>query len=344
MPNALAFAIDASGTHVLYGTDTLRIYNLETRQDSLVLANWTYTWQFGPSMSDDGQRVLTAQGGQAVVVESDGSGLRQLTSDPAGIVNATISGNGKVVYAATQAGRILKIDADSGAQVEIAGRTPHFDQSYVPSGFIPGTPGTVYVDGLPDVAMGAPSPPGLSLANTTVSIAGQAAPVLFVMPDHIDFLTPWNVGPIAPDSEYPIVVGVAGDNSPFDFPQAQVRIAAYPWVTAVAHQDWSGPVGSGSPPHAGEILHFFMVGLGAAVSPEVPPGVAAPSAEPLARLETPMLCTGQQVLYAGLAPGETWRVYQVDLKLGSQTGQVTFTCSVDGGKTWFAMPYFNVAP
>jgi hypothetical protein len=87
-----------------------------------------------------------------------------------------------------------------------------------------------------------------------------------------------------------------------------------------------------------------MVGLGAVVDPEVPLGVAAPSSEPLARLATPMLCTGQQVLYAGLAPGETWRVYQVDLQLGSQTGQVTFNCSVDGGKTWFAMPYFNVAP
>jgi len=342
MPNALPFAIDAGGTYVLYGTDTLRMFNLQTGQDSLVLANWSFA--FGPSMSDDGQRVLVAQRGQAFVVQSDGSGLRQLTNDAAGIVSATISGNGKVVYAATQAGRILRIDADTGGQVEIVGRTPHFDPGYALIGFTPGTPGTVYLDGLPDVAMGAPSPPGLSLANTTVSIGGQAAPILFVMPDHIDFLTPWNFAPGTADLQYELVVGVAGDNSPFDFPQAQVEITAYPWVTAVAHQDWSGPATSGSPPHAGEILHFFMVGLGAVVDPEVPLGVAAPSSEPLARLATPMLCTGQQVLYAGLAPGETWRVYQVDLQLGSQTGQVTFNCSVDGGKTWFAMPYFNVAP
>lgn len=323
----LPYAIDASGTYVLYGADTLRMFNLQTRQDNLVMANFSPTWQFGPGMSDDGQRVLTPRGGQVWVVGGDGSGARQLSSDPAGIADAILSGNGKVVYAVTQAGRLLQIDADTGDQIELVGRTPHFSLDPGSQLLTPGTPGTVYLDGLPDVSMGAPSLPGLSLADTTITIGGQAVPVLFVMPDHIDFLTPWNLGAGTGPVELPLVAGVAGDRTPFDFPQTPVWIAACPQVGAVAHQDWSGPVTSSSPPHAGEILHFFMAGLGAAVNPEVPLGTPAPSAEPLARLATPMTCTGQQVLYAGLAPGETWRVYQVDLKLGSQTGQVWFDCS-----------------
>lgn len=140
-----------------------------------------------------------------------------------------------------------------------------------------------------------------------------------------------------------LVVGVAGDNSPFDSPQASVPISPYPQIGPIVHQDWSGLVTSASPPHANEVLHFYMIDLGA-VNPEVQPGVAAPSVEPLSRLATPMVCTSWTVLYAGLAPGDTWRVYQVDLQLGPQTGQLTNVCSLDGGKTWFAMPFFTVAP
>jgi uncharacterized protein (TIGR03437 family) len=109
------------------------------------------------------------------------------------------------------------------------------------------------------------------------------------------------------------------------------------------HQDWSGPVTGNSPPRSSEILHVYMVGLGA-VNPEILTGFPAPSVEPFSRLATPMVCANWTVLYAGLAPGDTWRVYQVDLQLGPQTGQVTSTCSLDSGATLFEMPYFTVVP
>jgi uncharacterized protein (TIGR03437 family) len=327
----------------------LRLFDLQTHEDDLVLegmadpADTSHEFGFA-AMTDDATRLLLFRGSQAWVVQSDGSGLRQLTNDPAGIADATMSGNGKVVYATTLAGRLLEINADTGDQVELVGRTPYF-LAYQGQDLTPGTPGTVYLSGLPDVMASASYPPGMSLANTTVTVAGQAAPVLNVTPDHIDFLVPWNV--VSSSDLAPVLtslaVGVSGESTPFDIPQIRVVFEYYPTVAGIAHQDWSGPVTDTSPAHAGEILHFFMVGLGAAVNPEVPPGVAAPSTEPLARLATPLLCDGQQVLYAGLAPGETWRVYQVDLKLGSQTGpMMSLSCSANGGETWFSTSYFAI--
>ena len=77
-----------------------------------------------------------------------------------------------------------------------------------------------------------------------------------------------------------------------------------------AHQDFTSLVTRANPAAAGEVLHFYMTGLGA-VSPAVQPGDPAPSA-PLARAVTPPVCslatfhsggqTAVEVAFAGLAP------------------------------------------
>ena len=340
--NAVAlYAIDATASNVLYGrASSLRLYNLQSGQDTLVLSDASQTvWA---AMSDNAQTILVLRAGQAWVVQADGAGLRQITTDPDGIVNVALSGDGKVVYAATNSGRMLKIDAGTGNTTELIGRTPSIAEAAGP--YYPGFPGTIYLTGLPVVSQGSPDPPGLSVAGTTITVAGIAAPVLFVTPDHIDFLVPWNaIPPNVTPYAVPILAGVSGDNTPFDEPQTMISIWNTPFVTAIAHQDWSGPVTDSSPPHAGEVLHFFMISLGA-VSPEVQPGAPAPSSEPLARLATPLQCSNWTVLFAGLAPGATWRLYQVDLQLGSATGEVTSSCSLDGGKTWFAMSFLKIMP
>jgi len=56
----------------------------------------------------------------------------------------------------------------------------------------------------------------------------------------------------------------------------------------------------------------------------------SPSTEPLARLATPLVCPGAEVLYAGLAPGRLDRLYQVDLLLGPGTGYLQFICPIPG--------------
>ena len=101
-----------------------------------------------------------------------------------------------------------------------------------------------------------------------------------------------------------------------------------PTAGAIARADWTqtyvGPI------QTGEIIHVFGIGLGA-VSPEVPPGAAAPSSEPLARVVNTLACSNAEVLYAGLAPGTVERVYQVDLRIGPVAGYQKFTCTLGGG-------------
>jgi uncharacterized protein (TIGR03437 family) len=359
IPNTYLWAIDADGVNVLYTTwvtvpiqggfgqlrGSMRLYNLETGQDTLVLQDASSGLPYW--MSDDAQRVLFVEPTAVSIIDEGNPRLRQLITDASGIRAATLSGNGKVAYVGTLSGRLLKINVDTGDTVELIGRTPNITETnlnYLP--FLPGFPGTIYLNGLPDIALGSPTPPELSLADTTVTVDGIPAPVLFVMPDHIDFLVPWNVvipGVNVQDQQKTIVVGVNGVNTPFAFPASQIWVSNRSEFTSVIHQDWSAPVSDNNPAHAGEILHLYAIGLGA-VTPAVQPGAPAPSAEPLARLTTPLQCTASTVLYAGLAPGATWRTYQVDLQLPRQSGKTRIACSIDGGKSALLSLSLTVAP
>jgi uncharacterized protein (TIGR03437 family) len=100
-------------------------------------------------------------------------------------------------------------------------------------------------------------------------------------------------------------------------------------VGGIAHQNWDRNVHVLDEPRTGEIIHVRATGLGA-VSPEVAEGATAPTAEPFARLAWPLTCSNAEVLYAGLAPGYVEPVYQVDLRIGEQTGNQQLRCSIAG--------------
>ena len=75
-------------------------------------------------MSDDASRVLYVRDGQAHLIDTKTLVDRTLTNDTATITQATISSDGKVVFAETGVGRLLKIGVDDGSQLELIGRTP----------------------------------------------------------------------------------------------------------------------------------------------------------------------------------------------------------------------------
>ena len=138
-----------------------------------------------------------------------------------------------------------------------------------------------------------------------------------------------------------LVAEISGVHSPFDFPESFIEVDSTPAAGTIVHQSWDTLVTAASPPHVGEIIHVYAVGLGS-VNPEVPDGTPAPSAEPLARLATPMVCQNSDVLYAGLAPGAVERIYQVDLRL-NVSGYWQFHCSI-AGLTDFIFLTLNVLP
>lgn len=321
--DALPLLISADGAQVLYEKDGLHLLNLETKEDRLVLAAGSEYSNL--SMSDDGQRLLFLRGGQAYLVQTDGAGLRALTGDPARIQRAILSGNGKIVYAVTGGARLIKIHADTGEQTEIIGRTPYLNPAF--GLFNAGLAVTVTGAGLSDVL--------------AMWIEERKVPVLEVTPASIGFLVPWDVRP-AGAGQVRILAETPGEHSPFDFPETFLQIGSFPRAGAIARQNWDGLADFNSPPHAGEIIHIWAVGLGA-VSPEPPEGTLAPSAEPLARLAAPLVCSGSEVLYAGLAPGYLERIYQVDLRIGNVTGYTQFRCSL-GAHDPFIFVSLNVLP
>jgi uncharacterized protein (TIGR03437 family) len=170
--------------------------------------------------------------------------------------------------------------------------------------------------GLSDTSLAATPPLNPWLGNLTMWIEERKVPVLSVTPDGVRFLVPWDLA----KSPARIRAEVPGVHSPFDFPESTITTFSYPTAGAIAHQNWDGPVDCCTKaPRAGEIIHVWAIGLGA-VTPEVPVGTTAPLA-PLSRLALPLLCTGSEVLFTGLAPGYVERIYQIDLRLGSATAR-----------------------
>ena len=333
VPNATPLAIDADGALALYATgNSVRRLNLQTLQDQLVLTD-----QAGISgLSDDGTRALFVRGGQAYIIQTDGTGMRQVTSDPAGITAAVLSGSGGIVYAGTGAGRLLKINAETGTQVEIVGRTPYLTSGAATDA---GLAATVYGVGLSDASFQAAPPVGTSLGGVAVEIGDRQIPVLQVSPTSAGFLVPWDIQPAGTQT---LTVQAMGVHSPFDFPTSDILITTGPRAGVIYHQNGNGMVSNGSPAHSGEIIHIEAVGLGP-VSPEVPPGTLAPSTEPLARLAAPMTCYDSTVLFAGLEPGSLARIYRVDLRLGSATGYLHFPCSI-GSSNFLFLTLYVVSP
>jgi uncharacterized protein (TIGR03437 family) len=308
---------------------------------------------------------LSADGSTALVVSaanldgSNSSGLAQawtldtaskavhaVTKDPAGIAEATLSGDGRVVWAVTFAGRILRIDRITGQVQEIVPETTAVDQDILsfPLMAAPGALVSLTGRGL------APQP---GATGIEVLAEAQPLPVMSVTPSVILFQVPW-------DMQGTHTLTVAGTSSPFQevlsrglqirasVPVFLYTAAGYP---VIAHQDFHGLVSQSDPALADEIVHLFITGLGAVVPP-VPTGQPAPS-YPLSMMADPVHVFWQgtlpvnfaaiaKVLFAGLAPGLVG-VEQIDVQVPhvapTELGVSVSTTAGNAVATFAVRPY-----
>jgi uncharacterized protein (TIGR03437 family) len=293
---------------------------------------------FNLRMSDDARRLLFLRDGQVHVLDTATLADRALTSDLTKVTEAAISGDGKVIHAVTGNGRLLKINVDDGSQIELIGHTPYLDVFYGP--VTPGLTLTLSGSGLSDSVINGTVPLKAWLGNVTMWIGERKVPVVQLAPNSVSIIVPWDIqsdgGSIRIQAEAP------GDHTPFYFPEVLPSLYANQIPTAgpILRQDWTqtfvGPI------NTGEIIHVYAIGFGP-VSPEVPEGAAAPSAEPFSRITQPLTCSNAEVLYAGLAPGAVERVYQIDIRIGPTPGYQKFTCSL-GGASPFVFLTLNIVP
>ncbi|MEK7404100.1 MAG: hypothetical protein AAB225_03240, partial [Acidobacteriota bacterium] len=263
------------------------------------------------------------------VIEIDGRGLRLITRDPSGIQSAILSGNGRVAYALTQSGRLLRVDADSGAETELLPRTlvvttPSLGSRPV-AGSLQRLSGVGFIG--PD---GVPEP-------VRVYLDGSEAPIISSWPGELWYQVPWELS----GRTVPFRVETAVPPGPFeqptwahemrveryspsvlDLPDEYGTAAAYGMRYSVAvNRDFTALITPERPARPGEIVNIYGLGFGP-VDPPVPTGQAAPVEGPLSRVTESFQCKildrgGERpvpILFAGLAPGLVG-VYQVQLQI-----------------------------
>jgi uncharacterized protein (TIGR03437 family) len=224
-------------------------------------------------MSDDGNLIAFLNGldRQLYVVRRDASGFRKLTSLQEKITEAILSGDGHVAFAATAAGRLLRIDIATAFVTEIVPATPtvQLAQWLVARGGIQTIGGSGLV-----------AEPG----GVHVTVSGASSPILATHPESADFQVPWEL----PDGIANVEVDVDAAGSGAFVPGTEVMLAsAAPSffsvydaavnasIIAAAHQDFSSLLSTANPAQPGEIVHVYGMGLGP-VNPAVPTGILAP--------------------------------------------------------------------
>ena len=222
-----------------------------------------------PSISNDGLQVLFLSGrpAQLYLASTITAERRRITDAPEGILAEVLAGFGRTAIAATNNGRLLRIDVNTGTAVDLIPRTPLLS---APSVVAP-------CDAIRFKAYGVPEGETLRLTLDAGfpgagwrSRLGRGA---------------------APDSRSSSTTArlEIDNNSPFDSSWPLTIRRIYPVsVSEPSHQDFSGLIDLHSPAKRGEIIHAWGTGFGAVDQPRRT-GEPAPISPP-AKLVEPVNC------------------------------------------------------
>ncbi|MBN9659427.1 MAG: hypothetical protein J0H49_14680 [Acidobacteria bacterium] len=326
--------IDAVGKSVLFVSrwpvpyDTYpRLRRVDLVTGALVTVHEGFPSYAQPRLSNDGTVITFQSGRQLFVIQSDGSGLRKLTDETDGIDYSILSGDGRVAYAMTNGGRLVRVDVETAKVSELLGRTlsPHAWLNY-PS------PGSALL-----ISGSAMDQPGL-----TVTIGGLNAPIIEAIPGQLMVQVPWEV-PVDVSTTVSII-----SSAKSEFTAVLEKTGApRQWIPyrlgAPLHENRDRPVTHDDPAQPNEIVHFLLAGLGPVAVP-VQTGVPQPS-EPSPVLARPLACyqggsipgPTTELIYAGLEPGALG-VYRVSVRMPIEGDkgtpwQISLACQLAGSST-----------
>lgn len=284
---------------------------------------------FLPALSNDGSVVVFVAAGRVLVADLGHDSWRILGDASGYATEATLSGDGRIVYATTRSNSLWKFDLVSGVALELVPRVVVADR--VLGAPVPGSLNWIQGTGLAErLQIGAP-PYDASLDGVRVRLGGVSAAVVAVAPEQLVIQIPWEAALGATEIE------TTGPESPFEWPHRAIDLVsrridiihagaeAYseqlmPGDTVVVEQDFQSLITRESPARAGDIFHVYATG-GGLVESTVTTGEPA-SPVPLPKLVDTLRCTYRdgtvrkpfEPLYAGLAPGLVG-VYQVTFRI-----------------------------
>jgi uncharacterized protein (TIGR03437 family) len=339
-------AIDDLEDKIIY-QETLNFCALDLTSPSNNLLSSTLLFSPRPctleSFSADGTTVLFVSSdnfgegnpsglAQAWTLDTNSKSVQPVTHDAAGIAEATLSGDGRIVWAVTFAGRMIRVDRTTGAMEEVIPQTTIIDQDPLNFPLIVAPGALVHLTGrgLAPRFTASTVPLLTSLNGVQLFADGRPLPLVSVSPSDIVFQVPWEMQGTS-------TLTLATTLSPFEEQLSrglQVRPSAPSFLSTsdgspiIAHQDFHGLVSQNDPARPDEILHFYMTGLGA-VTPPVATGEPSPS-KPLSKIRDKLFAFWQggspifnfpsspKLLFAGLAPGLVG-IEQVDVQVPHET-------------------------
>jgi uncharacterized protein (TIGR03437 family) len=277
---------------------------------------------------------------QAFVMERDGR-ILQVTRFAADATAAALSGDGRVVFASSQASELIRIEIDSGIIETIVVAAPYLDREQSGLG-VPGSLTPFRGRGLANSTVTAGTPLPTALAGLRLRTEEGYRSIAKVAPDTVWVQVPWEFvesGHVVLETSE---LGIFEDRPPsFTLGRVGPRFldGSQPGFPAISHEDLSRDVTPADPAIPGETIHFWMTGLGA-VDRVVATGEASP-ADPPSRIVSPLACefaarSGRvqaAVSFAGLAPGQVG-VYQltvaVPAEAANRVGRGTnFFCTLE---------------
>ena len=278
IPRRLLSLNIASGKETLLFTDSAAEYFGSSSPSLLGFFPYTFFSKFVPfpapifdaRVDDSGSTVMALVRERpsrprqwVLLVASDSSSPQWLAFASEGYREASLSGNGKVVFAVTEYGRLLRIDAITGEVREILPRTPWVDS--VEGAWKVGAENKIRGGGFSTVGVKPGTYPApTELGGVRVELNGIQAPLLKVSPKEVVYQIPWEFqfSPPLPQElpDMPVRV-VVHSESPL-LQQAVENGGAYIQIMkpGAMHADRT-PLTNYKPARPGEILTLVLTGL-----------------------------------------------------------------------------------
>ena len=362
--------INDGGAWLIYELDASdrqlqQLYSLNLASGEATLLAEQALESFQPSITNDGALVLyraspaDSAATQVFLVSPDGTERRQITSVQEGVSEAIVSGSGNVAFAATHAGRLLRIDIAMRTTEELVPRSPYI--TAVHGGAAPGSLSFIEGSGLSETIAVADLPLPRSLGGVEVRLDETPVGVLLVSPMDVRFQIPFEAdlgdllleisSPESPFEQAPFLLPVGAQMPRFIRSGVEVLIPGVAnFQEVIVNRDFTSLITAANPARTGDIVHLYMTGLGV-VEPPVATNALTPL-EPLSIPVAPFECAwfrdGEQrpieTLFAGLAPALIG-VYQISFRLPADPpplfsdpslASVTVECGVLGSRTDFA--------